>query len=108
VTNEPFTSTCVWCGAPVRHRADTSLSPPHEWWQADHRITTQSTCQSLGGPEYWDKVLGGHQVIKDEWWLPERDALVPGCGCDCHISNVVSHVAPCCSPPTPTSEETER
>ncbi len=65
----PFTSRCVWCGAPLRPRVDASVATPYEWWEADSSVTTRWTCQAIGEPDYL--VMGNHQVIKNEWWLED-------------------------------------
>lgn len=71
----PFTTQCVWCDAPIRPRVDASVTPPHEWWEADTAYTTRATCQAIGEPDYL--VLGGHQAVKDEWWLDESQPGEP-------------------------------
>ena len=71
----PFTTECVWCHAPIRHRVDTSVTPPYEWWEADADYTTRATCQAIGEPDHL--VMGGHQSVKDEWWLEDQESGDP-------------------------------
>ena len=66
-----FTTECVWCHAPIRHRVDTSVTPPYEWWEAHADYTTRATCQAIGEPDHL--VKGGHQSVKDEWWLKDLE-----------------------------------
>ena len=68
----PFTTECVWCHAPIRHRVDTSVTPPYEWWEAHADYTTRATCQAIGEPDHL--VMGGHQSVKDEWWLEDQES----------------------------------
>lgn len=68
----PFTTECVWCHAPIRHRVDTSVTPPYEWWEAHADYTTRATCQAIGEPDHL--VKGGHQSVKDEWWLEDQES----------------------------------
>lgn len=67
----PFTTECVWCHAPIRHRVDTSVTPPYEWWEADADYTTRALCQAIGEPDHL--VMGGHQAVKVEWWLEDQE-----------------------------------
>lgn len=72
MTEPPFTAECVWCHAPIRPRVDSSAAVPYEWWEADTAYTTRATCQAIGEPDYL--VMGGHQAVKNEWWLKDAHA----------------------------------